>query len=98
MPSVSTPTTNPHAEHQQSWLPMVIIAMGQAQLSLNINALPVSIGAIVAEFTIAPTTVGTVIVAHAINAEARLRALKLSFLLLAAVALLAIVPAGRLPD
>lgn len=66
MPSVSTPTTNPHAEHQQSWLPMVIIAMGQAQLSLNINALPVSIGAIVAEFTIAPTTVGTVIVAHAI--------------------------------
>ena len=45
---------------------MVIIAIGQAQMSLNINAVPVSIGAIVAEFTIAPTTVGTVIVAHAI--------------------------------
>mgnify|MGYP003558845881 CR=1 FL=1 len=32
-----------------------------------------------------------------INSDARLRALKLSFLLLAGVALLAIVPAGRLP-
>ena len=29
---------------------MVIIAMGQIQMSLNINALPVSIGGIVAEF------------------------------------------------
>jgi hypothetical protein len=33
-----------------------------------------------------------------INADARLRALKLSFLLLAAIALLMISPAGRLPD
>jgi predicted MFS family arabinose efflux permease len=45
---------------------MIIIAMGQAQMSLNISALPVSIGGIVAEFNIAPTTVGTVIVAHSI--------------------------------
>ena len=33
-----------------------------------------------------------------INTDARLRALKLSFLLLAGVALMAIVPTGRLPD
>ena len=33
-----------------------------------------------------------------INADARLRALKLSFLLLAGIALLMIGPAGRLPD
>ena len=33
-----------------------------------------------------------------INADARLRALKLSFLLLAGIALLMISPAGRLPD
>ena len=51
---------------RESWLPMLIIAMGQAQMSLNINALPVSIGGIVAEFQTAPTTVGTAIVAHSV--------------------------------
>jgi len=45
---------------------MTIIAMGQAQTSLNINALPISIGGIVAEFHIAPTMVGTAIVAHSL--------------------------------
>lgn len=45
---------------------MYIIAMGQAQMSLNINALPVSIGGIVNEFHTAPTTVGTAIVAHSV--------------------------------
>ena len=51
---------------RHSWLPMVVIGMGQAQMSLNINALPVSIGGIVAEFHIAPTTVGGAIVAHSL--------------------------------
>ena len=51
---------------RESWLPMLIIAMGQAQMSLNINALPVSIGGIVTEFQTAPTTVGTAIVAHSV--------------------------------
>ena len=41
---------------------MVVIGMGQVQMSLNINALPVSIGNIVDEFNTAPTTVGTAIV------------------------------------
>ena len=50
----------------RSWLPMIIIAMGQAQMSLNISAIPVSIGGIVAEFHAAPTTVGTAIVAHSL--------------------------------
>ncbi len=45
---------------------MIVIAMGQAQMSLNINALPVSIGGIVAEFDTAATTVGTVIVVHSV--------------------------------
>ena len=35
-------------------------------MSLNTGALPISIGGIVAEFNTAPTTVGTVIVAHSI--------------------------------
>ena len=54
------------SETRRPWLPMLIIAMGQAQMSLNINALPVSIGGIVAEFETAPTTVGTAIVAHSL--------------------------------
>lgn len=103
---------------------MVVIGMGQVQMSLNINALPVSIGNIVDEFDTAPTTVGTAIVAYSlavagfvmlgvlqnttatppqideavsINAAARLRSLKLSFLLLAGISLLMIVPSRGLP-
>lgn len=45
---------------------MVIIAMGQAQMSLNINALPVSIGGIVADFGVPATSVGTAIVVHSL--------------------------------
>ncbi len=57
-----------HSEEQkQSWFPMVVIAMGQAQMSLNINALPVSISGIVEEFNVAPTTVGTAIVAYSLG-------------------------------
>jgi MFS family permease len=53
-------------EPRASWLPMIVIAMGQAQMSLNVNALPVSIGGMVADFNTAPTTIGTAIVAHSI--------------------------------
>jgi predicted MFS family arabinose efflux permease len=56
----------PGGTPRQPWLPMVVIAMGQAQMSLNVNALPVSIGGIVTEFSTAPTTIGTAIVAHSV--------------------------------
>jgi MFS family permease len=56
----------PEVELRASWLPMIVIAMGQAQMSLNVNALPVSIGGIVAEFNTGPTTIGTAIVANSI--------------------------------
>ena len=45
---------------------MVVIGMGQVQMSLNINALPVSMGNIVAEFDTSPTTVGTAIVSYSL--------------------------------
>jgi len=39
-------TTRPGAsaveEHQESWVPMIVIAMGQALMSFNVAALPVS--------------------------------------------------------
>ncbi len=53
-----------------SWLPMAAIAIGQAQMSWNINALPVSIGGISAEFSTAPTTVVTAIVAYSLGVAA----------------------------
>jgi predicted MFS family arabinose efflux permease len=50
-----------------SWWPMAAIALGQAQMSWNTNALPVSVGGISAEFGTAPTLVVTAIVAHSLG-------------------------------
>jgi len=66
MTTQSPPTTGIDSEVKDSWLPMVVIGMGQVQMSLNINALPVSIGNIVNEFDTAPTTVGSAIVAYSL--------------------------------
>jgi predicted MFS family arabinose efflux permease len=66
MTQTSNKTARAEAELHKPWLPMIIIAMGQAQMSLNTNALPVSIGGIVADFHTAPTTVATTIVAHSL--------------------------------
>ena len=63
----SRSTAGDATEAKTSWLPMAAIAMGQAQMSWNINALPVSIGGISAEFSTAPTTVVTAIVAYSLG-------------------------------
>ncbi len=63
----SRSTAGVATEEKTSWLPMVAIAMGQAQMSWNINALPVSIGGISAGFSTAPTTVVTAIVAYSLG-------------------------------
>lgn len=56
-------TNDVDVEPKASWLPMVVIGMGQVQMSLNTNALPVSIGTwigwryasgIIIPFTIVP--------------------------------------------
>ena len=54
------------AEGRDSWLPMIVIAMGQALMSFNVNALPISIGGIVASFDTPPTTVATAIVTYSL--------------------------------
>lgn len=66
MTTKSIASTTIEDEAKVSWLPMVVIGMGQVQMSLNINALPVSIGNIVDEFDTSPTTVGTAIVAYSL--------------------------------
>jgi hypothetical protein len=38
------------AETQESWTAMIVIAMGQALMSFNVAALPVSMGGMVASF------------------------------------------------
>jgi MFS family permease len=52
---------------QDSWLPMIVIAMGQALMSFNVAALPVSMGGMVASFSTPPTTVGTAIVMYSLG-------------------------------
>ena len=51
----------------ESWLPMVVIAMGQALMSFNVAALPVSMSGMVNSFDTPPTTVGTAIVMYSLG-------------------------------
>ncbi len=49
-----------------SWLPMMIIALAQIQMSFNVSALPVSIGAIVEEFDTSPSSISTALVVYSL--------------------------------
>jgi predicted MFS family arabinose efflux permease len=64
-------STDPSLQQPQpppaSWWPMAAIAMGQAQMSWNVNALPVSVGGISADFGVAPTMVVTAIVGYSLG-------------------------------
>ena len=67
---MSTKTVSTSAgenEKQDPWLPMIIIAMGQALMSFNVAALPVSMGGMVHDFNVPPTTVGTAIVMYSLG-------------------------------
>jgi MFS family permease len=57
-------------DQRASWLAMTIIGLGQALMTFNVSALPVSMSGIVASFHVAPTTVGTVIVVHSLSIAA----------------------------
>ncbi len=49
-----------------SWLPLVVILLAQIQMAFNVNAIPVSIGPIVEELEISPTSVGTALVFYSL--------------------------------
>lgn len=55
------------AESRDSWVPMIVIALGQMLMSFNVAALPVSMGGMVASFNTPPTTVGTAIVMYSLG-------------------------------
>lgn len=57
----------PDHETQESWLPMIVIAMGQMLMSFNVAAIPVSMSGMVERFQTAPTTVGTAIVMYSLG-------------------------------
>jgi MFS family permease len=57
-------------DKRASWFAMAIIGLGQALMTFNVSALPVSMSGIVASFHVAPTTVGTVIVVHSLSVAA----------------------------
>src|SRR4029078_11282502 len=60
--SVAVPAT----ETQMSWLPLLVIVLAQIQMAFNVNALPVSIGPITAEFDVPATTVATALVVYSL--------------------------------
>ena len=63
-------SANKNEEVNASWLAMIIIAMGQALMSFNVAALPVSMGGMVASFNTPPTTVGSAIVMYSLGVSA----------------------------
>jgi hypothetical protein len=52
---------------REPWLAMVVIAMGQALMSFNVAALPVSMGGMVESFGVPPTTIGTAIIMYSMG-------------------------------
>jgi MFS family permease len=59
--------TDLDSESRDSWLPMIVIAMGQMLMSFNVAALPVSMGGMVESFGVPPTTVGTAVVLYSLG-------------------------------
>jgi MFS family permease len=67
MSTKTTPDNGTNHEPQESWLPMVVIALGQMLMSFNVAALPVSMSGMVSSFNTPPTTVGTAIVMYSLG-------------------------------
>jgi MFS family permease len=63
-------TATAEGDQRASWLAMTIIGLGQALMTFNVSALPVSMSGFVKSFHVAPTTVGTVIVVHSLSIAA----------------------------
>ncbi|WP_045223122.1 MFS transporter [Desulfonatronum thioautotrophicum] len=58
------------AEVQESWVPMIAIALGQSLMSFNVASLPVALSGMVNSFNVPPTTVATGIVMYSLAVAA----------------------------
>jgi MFS family permease len=65
--SASTGSSTAENVLRASWIPMIVIAMGQALMSFNVAAIPVSMGGMVESFQTPPTTVGMAIVMYSLG-------------------------------
>jgi len=70
MTAQAASATGVRDEVQESWVPMIVIAMAQMLMSFNVAALPVSMGGMVASFNTPPTTVGTAVVMYSLGVSA----------------------------
>ncbi|MGG7466453.1 MFS transporter [Plantibacter sp. YIM 135347] len=61
---MSTELTEAAPEARTSWVPMVGLFLAQILMSFNVSALPVSLGGMVADFGVPPTSVSTAIVTY----------------------------------
>jgi predicted MFS family arabinose efflux permease len=57
-------TSSAANEPQESWVPMIAIALGQMIMSFNVASLPVALGGMVKSFNVPPTTIATGIVSY----------------------------------
>ena len=62
MSAQSAPSAPVVAVPNQSWVPMIAIALGQVLMSFNVASLPVAMSGMVNSFSVPPTTVATGIV------------------------------------
>jgi len=56
MDETAVSSTAPEVDSRESWLPMVVIGMGQIALSFNVGAIPMSMSGMVYSFNTPPTT------------------------------------------
>lgn len=57
-------------QQRSSWLPMLVVALVQIQMSFNVSALVISMGAIVEDFQTSPTTIATALVIYSLGVAA----------------------------
>jgi MFS family permease len=67
MATQAVSTTNQEGAIRDSWVPMIVIALGQMLMSFNVAAIPVSMGGMVESFNTPPTTVGTAVVLYSLG-------------------------------
>ncbi|MBL9000588.1 MAG: MFS transporter [Phycisphaerae bacterium] len=64
---MSGPSAVAAPNDRSSWTPMIVIAMGQALMSFNVAAIPVSMSGMVKSFETPPTTVGVAIIMYSLG-------------------------------
>ena len=67
---MSSQTPIAATEVRNSWVPMIGLFLAQMLMSFNVAALPVSMGGIVEDFGVPPTTVATAVVMYGLAVAA----------------------------